>query len=496
MLSSQTVPIASLLRQRSKLYSPRKKERHVENHSTHSHHIAQPMLISRNCSSSVSLNPQLLPKYAHDCPTSSSVQALELFGYDLSNYGSTVQYLICASGLMTFSLLYGYLQELVSVNIFSRHIPFFFGTLQFGIYSIWSYFLLSLHRVKDHLPDVDVCSSQQSELSSSELPDDSCDTHSYKEREKEALDVSESTVWRSISETPYWKTLLFLSFLKALDMGLTNLSMKFLNYPAKTILKSSRVAFTMLTGIIVGGKSYRFYDFFTVSLMVLGLAFFLHADSSTDTIFHPVGVMLILISMICDGILNNISELLMDTHDINQDEYLFKLYTMAFCFMLCMAIVQNEIVIGAQFMWSRGTMEEFLSDDAISDHDQRFSGWTPVGKMIAISLFGTVGLLGSSCSALIMKRFGALTMSITSTARKAGTLFLSFVIFPENNTCTTEHVLGMILFVTSLVLKSTLSHKKRHITPFLGQLEIIPLNQIHSQSKGTADNIKTLQLEA
>ena len=69
-------------------------------------------------------------------------------------------------------------------------------------------------------------------------------------------------------------------------------------------------------------------------------------DSSTDTIFHLVGVMLIFIWMICDRIFNNVSELLMDMHDINQDEYLFQLYTMAFCFILCIAIVQNEIVIG------------------------------------------------------------------------------------------------------------------------------------------------------
>jgi hypothetical protein len=43
-------------------------------------------------------------------------------------------------------------------------------------------------------------------------------------------------------------------------------------------------------------------------------------------------------------------------------------------------------------------------------------------------------------------------MSITSTARKATTLFLSFMIF--NNECTKEHVGGIVLFISSLIFKS------------------------------------------
>jgi len=63
-----------------------------------------------------------------------------------------------------------------------------------------------------------------------------------------------------------------------------------------------------------------------------------------------------------------------------------------------------------------------------------------------------MGFFGSSCSAAITKNFGALTMSITSTTRKAGTLFLSFVIF--KNECTFEHIGGMIVFISALLAKS------------------------------------------
>jgi UAA transporter family len=70
-----------------------------------------------------------------------------------------------------------------------------------------------------------------------------------------------------------------------------------------------------------------------------------------------------------------------------------------------------------------------------------------------------MGFFGSSCSAAITKNFGALTMSITSTARKAATLFLSFALF--DNECTFEHVSGMIVFISALTAKSVRRTNKR-----------------------------------
>jgi hypothetical protein len=75
-------------------------------------------------------------------------------------------------------------------------------------------------------------------------------------------------------------------------------------------------------------------------------------------------------------------------------------------------------------------------------------------------LFSSTGFLGSSCSAFITKEFGALAMSITSTARKATTLFLSFALF--NNVCTVEHLGGIFLFITALVGKSIRASRKGH----------------------------------
>ncbi len=84
-----------------------------------------------------------------------------------------------------------------------------------------------------------------------------------------------------------------LSLLRAMDIGLTNGAMKFLNYPAKTLIKSSRVAFTMFGGMIVGKKNYRIIEYVMVTMLVLGLSIFLHADYKSKAVFHPIGVFML-----------------------------------------------------------------------------------------------------------------------------------------------------------------------------------------------------------
>jgi len=53
-------------------------------------------------------------------------------------------------------------------------------------------------------------------------------------------------------------------------------------------------------------------------------------------------------------------------------------------------------------------------------------------------------------------------MSITSTARKATTLFLSFFLF--NNVCTLEHVSGIVIFISALTAKSLRRRNDKHPT--------------------------------
>jgi adenosine 3'-phospho 5'-phosphosulfate transporter B3 len=245
-----------------------------------------------------------------------------------------------------------------------------------------------------------------------------------------------------------------LSVLRAIDLGMTNLAMQYVNYPAKTIMKSTRVVWTMLFGVIVSKKRYGMADFGIVGLMVAGLGMFMHADAHTSAVFQPIGIIMLIISLLGDGAISNLSEALMNQYEVGQDEFIFRLYSIATFFICIAAAAKGDLRDGLAYLTRPGTMKE-IEDDLVPT-------WSVLAKIMTLVLFSTTGFLGSSCSAAITKSFGALTMSITSTARKATTIFLSFALFPSNK-CTLEHIGGILLFIASLVAKSVReSRRGRH----------------------------------
>jgi len=163
------------------------------------------------------------------------------------------------------------------------------------------------------------------------------------------------------------------------------------------------------------------------------------------------------ISLFCDGALANYSEQIMIKYNITQDEFQFSIYSISFLGMLLVAILSNEFMVAFTYFFLRnGTISEIQSSlqqtSDISGGDFYF--WNTGRKAIVMIFFTLTGLCGSSCNGAITKRFGALSMSITSTSRKACTLFVSFISFPSNK-CTPEHLTGMTIFISALIMKSS-----------------------------------------
>jgi UAA transporter family len=276
--------------------------------------------------------------------------------------------------------------------------------------------------------------------------------------------------------------------------------MQYINYPAKTLMKSSRVVFTMMFGVLIQRKKYKPADYAIVVAMVLGLATFMHADASSSAVFHHMGVVMLTISLFCDGAISNVSETIMNQFGVGQDEvcccfaskiyqpvrvslvdstrqhiishnrnslvllllflfniggqFIFRLYSISLMAISAAAAVKGDFSAGMIWMLQPGTYQQFLDNVPMEERT-----WSVTNKFLVMILFSSMGFFGSSCSAAITKNFGALTMSITSTARKATTLFLSFFLF--NNVCTYEHIAGIALFITALTAKSL---RRRHHT--------------------------------
>jgi adenosine 3'-phospho 5'-phosphosulfate transporter B3 len=347
-----------------------------------------------------------------------------ILGVEITHLPRPLQFIVSASGVFGFSLLYGYLQELIAVTLCGRQLGLFLAMVQFVGYVMWSRVL------HNHV-----------------------ETKTAMDHSSAGANTSTSSSHGAIikGDVPV-KLYIFLALLRAVDASMTNMSMTYINYPCKTLMKSSRVVFTMILGTIISRKRYKPTDYAIVLLMVAGLSIFMHADANSSAVFHPLGVIMLTISLLCDGAMSNLGEKIMTQFNVGQDEYMYKLYSITLLGIVGAAASRGDLLEGTQFLLTPGTYDEIRMGQEPT--------WTVTGKMFVIILFSSTGFFGSSCSALITKEFGALTMSITSTARKATTLFLSFALF--NNVCTFEHVAGIILFITALIAKSIRASRKGH----------------------------------
>lgn len=141
------------------------------------------------------------------------------------------------------------------------------------------------------------------------------------------------------------------------------------------------------------------------------------------------------------------SEIIMTQYGVGQDEFIFRMYSIALVAIIGAAVAKGDLTTGIVWMLQPGTYDEQLKNIPLEERT-----WSVGGKIATMILFSSMGFFGSSCAAAITKQFGALAMSITSTARKATTLFLSFILF--DNECTLQHILGIIIFMASLTAKS------------------------------------------
>jgi hypothetical protein len=350
-----------------------------------------------------------------------------VLGVDISHLSRRGQFSVCAVGVFAFSLLYGYLQELISVQLCNRQLGLFLAMMQFAGYTLLAYFLRNYVYAKSTMLRNKKDSSAPSSLSS--------------------IGTNNSMSALSTTSSPVPFTLyLGLSLLRAIDLGMTNLAMQYINYPAKTLMKSSRVVFTMLFGVLIARKVYKVVDYVIVMGMVAGLALFMHADANSSAVFDWAGVAMLTVSLLCDGAISNMSETIMNRFGVGQDEFIFRMYSIALVAISIVAAIKGDLREGLIFMSQPGS---YGPEMALPIEERT---WSVPGKVGVMVLFSSMGFFGSSCSAAITKNFGALTMSITSTARKATTLFLSFFLF--NNVCTLEHLFGIFVFISALTAKS------------------------------------------
>ncbi|KAJ6836876.1 UDP-galactose/UDP-glucose transporter 4 [Iris pallida] len=227
-----------------------------------------------------------------------------------------------------------------------------------------------------------------------------------------------------------WKTYVKLSAVLMGSHGLTKGSLAFLNYPAQLMFKSTKVLPVMVMGAFIPGlrRKYPAHEYISAIFLVIGLILFTLADAQTSPNFSVIGVIMVSGALVMDSFLGNLQEAIFTMNpETSQMEMLF-----------CSTVVGLPMLIPPMVL----TGELFRAWNACSQHLYVY----------AVLVFEAMATFVGQVSVLtLIALFGAATTAMITTARKAVTLLLSYLIFTKP--LTEQHGSGLLLITMGIVLR-------------------------------------------
>lgn len=296
--------------------------------------------------------------------------------------------------------------------------------------------------------------------------------------------------------------IIVLVLTKTFAQGLSNLSMSQMNYPAKVLFKSANPIVTIVIGVVWMKKHYPMRDYFVVLLLILGLYIFITDNTATLTKYiphggrgggsgirmhlnapststsssstargavhaavaaapaaattslpesTPLGIVYVVLSMIGSAGVPMIQEYCITTYHASVEDLIYWSFVGSAFMSLALAIVTGEFVQGLSFVYH-------------SHANVYYTWWI-------FFAFCTFGFCGANFSTAITAQYGALVNGIANTVRKAVTIGLSFVMFPERNVLTGQKMMGTAVFFLGLLIKilskdtSSYGHGHSHSQP-------------------------------
>ncbi|XP_050249785.1 UDP-galactose/UDP-glucose transporter 2-like [Quercus robur] len=227
-----------------------------------------------------------------------------------------------------------------------------------------------------------------------------------------------------------WKTYVKLSAVLMGSHGLTKGSLAYLNYPAQLMFKSTKVLPVMIMGAFIPGlrRKYPPHEYISAVLLVVGLILFTLADAQTSPNFSVIGVIMVSGALIMDSFLGNLQEAIFTMNpETTQTEMLFCSTVVGLPLLIPPMLVTGELFKAWVSCWEHPYVYGVLVFEAMA---------TFIGQVSVLSLIAL---------------FGAATTAMITTARKAVTLLLSYLIFTKP--LTEQHGTGLLLIAMGITLK-------------------------------------------
>lgn len=227
-----------------------------------------------------------------------------------------------------------------------------------------------------------------------------------------------------------WKTYIKLSAVLMGSHGLTKGSLMWLNYPAQIMFKSTKVLPVMVMGAFIPGlrRKYPFHEYVSAIMLVIGLVVFTLADANTSPNFSIFGVVMVCGALVLDAFLGNLQEAIFKMNPAtSQMEMLFCSTLVGLPFLIPPMVLTGEL----------------------------FTAWTECSKNMYVYLVlvfeAMATFIGQISVLCLIALFGAATTAMVTTARKALTLLLSYILFTKP--LTGQHGTGLLLITMGIVLK-------------------------------------------
>ncbi|PSS26351.1 UDP-galactose/UDP-glucose transporter like [Actinidia chinensis var. chinensis] len=227
-----------------------------------------------------------------------------------------------------------------------------------------------------------------------------------------------------------WKTYVKLSAVLMGSNGLTKSSLAFLNYPAQLMFKSTKVLPVMIMGAFIPGlrRKYPPHEYVSAVLLVVGLILFTLADAHTSPNFSLIGVLMVSGALVMDAFLGNLQEAIFTMNpETTQMEMLFCSTVVGMPFLIPPMLLTGELFKA----WNSCSQHPYVYGVLVFEAMATFVGQVSVLSLVAI--------------------FGAATTAMVTTARKAVTLLLSYLIFTKP--LTEQHGTGLLLISMGIALK-------------------------------------------
>jgi len=206
----------------------------------------------------------------------------------------------------------------------------------------------------------------------------------------------------------------------------SNHALQYLSYPSQVVGKACKPIPVLLLSVIVGRKRYNYSKYGCVVLLVIGVTIFLYKPAESHVHQEGVGYILLLMSLLCDGLCGGMQEKVRNT--FGPAESSMMLWT-NFC---------SFFLIAPPLFWT----DEFSKALFFILRHPKI-----IPRLLTFFLCSAIG---QHFIFLTIRHFGPLTVSIFTTCRKFFTVLCSVVIF--GNVLSAQQWFGALIVFTGLTL--------------------------------------------